>query len=61
MSKATKTNDVVEIHFCENCDKETKWESLGWTNASGFAFISCEGCGITSVENADGQEDPFRI
>ena len=51
-----KANKVVEIHFCENCDKQTKWESFGWTNIGGFAFITCEGCGITSVEGLSEEE-----
>ena len=48
MSKAI---EIVEIHFCKNCNKQTEWKGdKSFTNIGGFAFISCEGCGISSVE-----------
>lgn len=59
MSKATKA--VVETSFCENCDKTTNWLGLGFTNHNGFEFIECEECHISSVENFEGQDDPYRL
>ena len=54
MSKNTKS--VVEIHFCEECDKQTKWVGCGMHNLGGFEFIVCDGCGIASVEGLDEEE-----
>ena len=57
MSKNTKAIEIVEIHFCENCDKQTKWiGNNSFTNIGGFAFIFCEGCDIASVEGLEEEE-----
>lgn len=55
MAKNTKTS-VVEIHFCEDCNKQTQWTGLDFHNIGGFEFIACDGCGICSVEGLDEEE-----
>lgn len=48
-SKTTKTV-VTEQHDCPECGKVTTWTgSSDFTNASGYVFIFCVGCGLADV------------